>query len=136
MSNVFRRNRKPTGQEFYDTMVTLTDKLTHFVMNDKNVPKSYRYVYAIPIIGLLHRLRTAITNANTTYPVNERLLEKRKDYWLDAICANEDIFQAIQALLDVLPIDLDKLDEIGELLRKESALLRGLRKNAKILGER
>lgn len=136
MSNVFRRNRKPTGLEYYDTMVQITEKVTRFAMNEKSVPKKYRYVYAIPLIGILHRLRTAITNANTTFPVNERMLEKRREYQMEAICANEDIIQAIQAMVDVLPLDLDKLNEIGDLLTKESALLRAWRKKAKVQQER
>ena len=134
MSGIFRRNRTETGLEFWDTAVEIKREVTRFLMNPNNVPKSYRFVFTFRIIGLTFDLRDAITRANTTFPVNEHELQRRKDFQQDAINTNEAIVQNLQDMLDVLTgIDADKLDHIGDLLIRESALLRAWRKSSKLM---
>ena len=137
MSNVIRRRRKETGLEFWDVSVELTAAIIRFVMNDKNVPKSYRFVFSFPIIEIARDMRKAIVCANTIYPCTEHDLQRRRDHQQDAINACENIIQALQDMLEVLTgIDIDRLDRIGELLMKESTLLRAWRKSTKLMKER
>lgn len=137
MSNVFRRFRKPTGLEFWDNAVEISKMLTRFVMNEKNVPKRYTYVFAHPLIEDCRNLRHAIVKANSVYPVNEHELERRKDFQQDAINANEIIIQDVQDMIDILPgIDADKLNELGERLSLESTLLRAWKKSSKVLADK
>lgn len=136
MSGIFKRCRDATGLEFWDCAVEIAKELTRFLMCDKNVPKSYRYVYAIPIIHLTQDLRRAIVSANTVFPNNEHDLQRRKDLQQDAININETIIQALQDMLEVLTnIDVDKLDRVGDLLIQESALLKAWRKSSKLLSK-
>jgi len=82
-------------------------------------------------------MRKAIVCANTIYPCTEHELQRRRDYQQDAINACENIIQALQDMLEVLTsIDIDRMDRIGELLMKESALLRAWRKSTKLMKER
>ena len=137
MSNVFARNRSPTGLEFWDNAVCIASEITRFVMNEKNVPKHWRFVYAFPIIKQAQKLRQHIVDANTRYPANEDEPEKRKESQQLAIQANENLIQMLQDMLSVLTdIDADKLDTIGEKLIRESALLRAWRKSAKVEEQR
>jgi hypothetical protein len=133
MSNVFSRFHRPTGYEYWDNAVEIEIALTRFLMNEKNVPKKYRYVYAIPILNSIRRLQRQIVEAYTTYPTTPERLAKRKALQQDAINTNEVIIQEIQRMILVLSqIDANKLDDIGNRLMRESALLRGWRKSAKI----
>lgn len=132
MSSVFRRYHKPTGLEFWDNAVEIEIFLTRFLMNEKNVPKKYRYVYAIPILNTIRKMQNHIVAANTIYPVNEKELERRREEQQRAINACEVIIQELQRMVLVLPIDVDKLDSVGERLIGESALLRKWRKASKI----
>lgn len=133
MSNVFRRFHEKTGLEFWDNAVEIEKILTRFLMNEKNVPKRYRYVYTIPILNTVRRMQAHIVAANTIFPVNEEELKKRRDEQQQAVNACETIIQEIQRMILVLTgIDVDKLDEVGERLTRESALLRNWRKSSKI----
>ena len=134
MSGIYRRDRKETGLEFWDTAVEIRKEVIRFLMNPNNVPKSYRFVFTFRIIGLTADLRDAITKANSTFPVNEHELQRRRDFQQDAINYNEAIIQNLQDMLDVLTnIDADKLDHIGDLLIRESALLRAWKKSSRIM---
>ena len=134
MSGIYRRDRKKTGLEFWDTAVEIRKEVIRFLMNPNNVPKSYRFVFTFRIIGLTADLRDAITKANSTFPVNEHELPRRRDFQQDAINYNEAIIQNLQDMLDVLTnIDADKLDHIGDLLIRESALLRAWKKSSRLM---
>ena len=134
MSGIYRRDRKETGLEFWDTAVEIRKEVIRFLMNPNNVPKSYRFVFTFRIIGLTADLRDAITKANSTFPVNEHELQRRRDFQQDAINYNEAIIQNLQDMIDVLTnIDADKLDHIGDLLIRESALLRAWKKSSRLM---
>jgi hypothetical protein len=138
MSNVFRRFHTTTGNEYWDNAIEIEIALTRFLMNEKNVPKGYRYIYTVPILNTLHRMQDWIVTATTIYPAGknaEKLLEDKKNAFLKAICACEAVIQGIQRMTFVLSIDLNKLDDLGNRLMKESALLRNARKNSRVQQE-
>lgn len=63
----YRRNHKPTK---FDTL-TLTNKLKHavsvYVMNEKRVPKRWRYINGKPAIDYARTIRDYIVLANGTW---------------------------------------------------------------------
>ena len=62
MSNVLRRNRAISEMEYIHTAIAIRNEVTRLVMNEKIIPKRYRYVYSIPMIDICRKL---IENANT-----------------------------------------------------------------------
>ena len=133
MSNVFKRYHTPTGNEFYDKLVFISTELTRLVMNEKIVPKKYRYVYSIPIINKLNQLRDDIKAEMTLYPTSEKLVEYKKDIWQRAIIHNEQIIELVQTMLIELPsINIDKFENVGNALVEESAILRKCKSNTKL----
>jgi hypothetical protein len=64
MSNVLRRNRATSEAEFLHNACRIRTEVTKMVMNEKVIPKKYRYVYAIPMIDIC---RDLVKNANTYY---------------------------------------------------------------------
>ena len=98
----------------------------------KNVPKRYKFVFAMPMIDLLLELFNNIVMANSIYPVNEHELEIR-DCQTKAIGNCEQIIQLLQYLIETLPVDANKLVSITESIKKEIALLKNWRKANRVL---
>ena len=59
MSNVLVKDRETSEIEFLNTAFKIRTEVTKMVMNEKIIPKKYRYVYAIPMID---KCRTLIDN--------------------------------------------------------------------------
>ena len=136
MSNVFSRFHKPTGIEYFDTGAALGVELYRVLTHEKIVPKSRRFIYTIPIFNIYQREWMWIGVAFDTYPAGneaQALLAKKKRAFQKAIDANESIIRAIQQMVIThKEIDIDRLNNLGELLLKESNLLRKAKDASKI----
>ena len=132
MSNVLVRHRSISELEFYRNACELRGTLTRFVMNEKNVPKRYKFVFAVPMVNLLLELFNNITMANTIYAISEHEAQLRRDYQTKAIANCEQVLQLLQYMTDTLPIDVNKLRIPIDLIRKEIALLKAWRKATKV----
>lgn len=139
MSNVFRRFHQPTGTEYFDNAAILGVELYRVLTHEKIVPKSRRYIYTIPILNIYAREWTWVGVAFDTYPAGneaQALLEKKKKAFQKATDANEAIIRALQLMVIThKEIDVDRLDNVGELLLKESRLLRKAKDSARIQQE-
>lgn len=139
MSNVFRRFHKPTGTEYFDNAVILGIELYRILTHEKVVPKSRRLIYTIPILNIWGREWTWIGIAFDTYPAGkdaQELLQKKRKAFSKAIDANEAIIRALQQMiLTHKEIDVDRLDNLGELLVKETNLLRKAKDASRIQQE-
>lgn len=139
MSNVFSRFHKPTGTEYFDNAVLLGVELYRILTHEKIVPKSRRLIYTIPILNIWAREWTWIGLAFDTYPAGkdaQELLQKKRKAFQKAIDANESIISALQQMVVThKEIDVDKLDNVGGLLVKESNLLRKAKDASRIQQE-
>ena len=139
MSNVFSRFHKPTGIEYFDNGVALGIELYRVLTHEKIVPKSRRFIYTIPIFNIYQREWMWIGVAFDTYPAGndaKALLEKKKRAFQKAIDANESIIRAIQQMVIThKEIDINRLDNLGELLLKESNLLKKAKESSRIQQE-
>ena len=133
MSNVFKRFHTPTGNEYWDTAMEIETQLMRFLLNQKNFSKRHLYIYVIPTKNDLQTMQNAIVEAKTIYPSTPELVDKKKDAFLRATIACEQIIQDIQRAVLALPaIDVNKLDGLGKLLQKESGLLRKCRSKVRL----
>ena len=139
MSNVFRRFHNPTDVEYFDNAVALGAELYRVLTHEKIVPKSRRFIYTIPILNTFGREWAWIVLAYDTYPAGneaQELLAKKKKAFQKAIDANESIIRAIQQMVIThKEIDVDRLDNLGDLLVKESSLLKKAMDNSRIQQE-
>jgi len=133
MSNVYTRNRKVTGKEYYDIATDFYIELRRITGNPKIFPKRTLYTDIVPMINSYHEMRNYLTKAETRFPVDEYSLKMRKEYLQRAIEAGETLFTQLQdcvwAIESVTP---DRVEQAGKLLIQELKLIRGLKKNAKI----
>lgn len=133
MCSVLLRNRSLSNLEFFKNACELRAEFTKVVMSTKNVPKSYKFIFAIPSTDLLKELMSNIIAANTIYPINEHEIQLRRDFQTAAICNCEQIFQTMEYMADTLPIDINKFKKTVELTLKEINLLKLWRKANKIM---
>ena len=59
--SVLKSRRERSEMQFFQTAVDIQNELIQFCMEEKNVPKKYRFVYTIPIIAEGQRLYEAQT---------------------------------------------------------------------------
>ena len=110
MSNVYTRNRKKTPFDVLANAEKLQDLVTLYVMNERYVPKKWRFMIGQDLIKKIDELNDNIIAANSIYAMSEQDLASRKAYAQKAA----------------------SLEEITSLLSQEIDDLKGWRKNDKI----
>ena len=137
MSNVLSRHRSLSELEFWKTAVEIRAVFTRYLMAEKHVPKRWRPVFTFPGIEYARWLMEEITAANTIYPTTEAELAQRRAHQNEAIVAVEQIIQHIQWMIETLDgVKVADFEYIGELLTKETALLKAWRKTNKVLPQK
>ena len=80
------------------------------------------------IMDILRDLMLNIRAANSIYPVNIAEYEERRLFQDKAICSCEQLYEEMQYVISVVPVDAQKyMPYVGE-IEKEIALLKGWRK--------
>ena len=98
-------------------------------MEEKNVPKKYRFVYAIPIIAEGQALVDNVVNANTIFvKTNEEVIDRRH-YQNEANANCEKILQKLQSLRTVLGIDSGQLKNIVGMVISEKGYITAWKKS-------
>ena len=137
MSNVLSRKRSLSELEFWKNATEIRAAFTRYLMNEKHVPKRWRPVFTFPGIEYVRRLMEEVTAANTIYPTNETELEQRRAHQNEAIVAVEQIIQHCQWMIETLDcVKVSDFEYLGELLFKETALLKAWRKSNKVLTQK
>lgn len=115
--------------QFFQTAVDIQNELIKFCMEEKNVPKKYRFVYAIPIIAEGQALVDNVVNANTIFvKTNEEVIDRRH-YQNEANANCEKILQKLQSLRTVLGIDSGKLKNIVGMVISEKGYITAWKKS-------
>lgn len=100
-------------------------------MNEKNVPKRWKFIFTFPLIKKGQKLVDMIAAANAIFPKNEHEYQLRKDYQQQGLIIIDQILQELQFMLDMLSINPDKMQTIVELCIKETKLLKSWRTSDK-----
>lgn len=133
MSNVYVRNRTPTGDEYYDIATDLYIALRRVTGNQKIFPKRCLYTDVVPMLNMWREMRDNMVKARTRYPTDEENLKARKEYLQRAIDAGMALYTQIQDAIWVIEtVTPENMEQIGRLLKSELALLRSTKKNSKI----
>lgn len=133
MSGVYARNRKQTAFDPVDTAATLQDKVTIYVMNEKRVPKKWRFMIGTSLIEAADRICDYAIAANATWP-DEKHIDRRKDYWRQTIIACKQLDRKLARLQNVIPsATASSMKEILELLDKEINLAMQHRDHDKVI---
>ncbi|NNJ30079.1 hypothetical protein [Lacrimispora defluvii] len=136
MSNVYTRNRKKTPFDVATNAEKLQDLVTLYVMDEKRVPKKWRYMIGQDLIRKIDELNDNVIAANSIYAMNEEDLSKRKEYAQRAISNGYQLQRKLSRLVRCVPSATPaSLYEITALLSQEIDDMKGWRKNDKIRGK-
>ena len=132
MSNVLKLNRNLSDLEFYQNAETLQGEIMRLMMNENVVPKRYRQIFSIPMMGYTIALMEHIASANAIYPKQPILFQEaalRREYQDKAIIAVHDMYQLLQCILRTLPVPAGKMEKVNSMLVREEELLIAWRKS-------
>ncbi len=134
---VYAKDRKETNIQYVVTAQKLQIATVRFVMNDKRVPKKWRYMLAQDIVNKVSELVDNVVGANTIFPNTEEKLDGRKKYLQRAIINAYQLENKLNALVRILEtVTPNNLKEIISLLSDEIALLKKTHQNAKVVGQK
>jgi hypothetical protein len=121
---VYKRNRKETATQYVVTAQALQKAVVQYVMNEKYVPKKWRFVLAQGAINLVCEIMNNIIAAHNTFPNTEEKLTIRKEYLRKAYVGCYQLQQHLICLINVIPtVKAGNLGEITGLLLDEIALI-------------
>lgn len=76
MSGVYMRNRNLSSFEYFNTAVAIRNDVTRLVTS-RDVPKSYRFIFAVPMAETARSVVFNLVKADAFYPNTPRNVDER-----------------------------------------------------------
>lgn len=135
MSNVLERNRNVSNLEFYANAIKIRVEATKLMASNSVVPKSYRFILAVPTVETAKSLVDNIVRAEAFYPNTAHNVIYKRHYLTLAIADCKRLAQDLQTVKDIdLPVNLNRYKNIADMIDREIALLKGTHKAVKLTG--
>lgn len=122
--SVRANERKESALEFLNTAHELEKFTLQVVMNERIIPKRYRYMIGQQMCNSAMELSKNITYANSIYPKTKQDYEMRREYQHVALGALKNLCSLIRLAYEVLPIKGSVVTQWSTLLSKEEGALR------------
>ncbi|MEG0791685.1 MAG: hypothetical protein RSG23_08650 [Gordonibacter sp.] len=136
MSGVVERNRSLSRLEFYQNALALRVEVNRIMVNEKIVPKRYRLTNAVPTIETARSVVVNVNTANAFFPNTAHNVLMRKHYMTLAIADCEQLKLDLMCMIELGFVDsVNRLERVVEMVEREIALLKGARKNVKLVGK-
>lgn len=127
MSGVYMRNRNLSSFEYFNTAVAIRNDVTRLVTS-RDVPKSYRFIFAVPMAETARSVVFNLVKADAFYPNTPRNVDERKRYMTLALADLNQLYQDMQSLLTMgLPIKAARLEGILDRIDSDIKLIKGAR---------
>ena len=135
MSGVYMRNRNLSSFEYFNTAVAIRNDVTRLVTS-RDVPKSYRFIFAVPMAETARSVVFNLVKADAFYPNAPRNVDERKRYMTLALADLNQLYQDMQSLLAMgLPIKAARLEGILDRIDSDIKLIKGTRTGVKLIGK-
>ena len=82
---VYRRFRAPTDFDTLELCDDLKRETAKYIMNEKRVPKRWRFIYGTKLLEYADKIREYVTFANDIHATDEDLLKRRYLYQTQAL---------------------------------------------------
>lgn len=133
MSGVYMRNRNLSSFEYFNTAVAIRNDVTRLVTS-RDVPKSYRFIFAVPMAETARSVVFNLVKADAFYPNTPRNVDERKRYMTLALADLNQLYQDMQSLLTMgLPIKAARLEGILDRIDSDIKLIKGARSGVKLI---
>ena len=135
MSGVYMRNRNLSAFEYFNTAVAIRNDVTRLVTS-RDVPKSYRFIFAVPMAETARSVVFNLVKADAFYPNTARNVDERKRYMTLALADLNQLYQDMQSLLTMgLPIKAARIEGILDRIDSDIKLIKGARAGVKLIGK-
>ena len=129
------RNRNLSSFEYFNTAVAIRNDVTRLVTS-RDVPKSYRFIFAVPMAETARSVVFNLVKADAFYPNTSRNIDERKRYMTLALADLNQLYQDMQSLLTMgLPIKAARLEGILDRIDSDIKLIKGARAGVKLIGK-
>ena len=135
MSGVYARNRHLSAQKYFALALEIRDEITKKVTT-KQLPKSYRFVFAVPMAETARSLVMNLVKADAFYPNTARNVEERKRFMTLAIADCNQLLQDLQCLKSLNSnISLSRFETLIQDVDDDIKLIKGARSGVKLIGK-
>ena len=135
MSEVHARSRKLSEFQFYATALDIFVEVTSLVHSEKVLPKSRRFTHAVPLTEMARSLVYNINRADQFYPNTAHNVLMRRHYLTLAVADAEQLAIEFGLLPRMgIEVNMNRFEELAKLIESEIALLKGTRKNVRLIG--
>ena len=135
MSGVYARNRHLSAQKYFALALEIRAEITKKVTT-KQLPKSYRFVFAVPMAETARSLVMNLVKADAFYPNTACNVEERKRFMTLAIADCNQLLQDLQCLKSLNSnISLSWFETLIQDVDDDIKLIKGARSGVKLIGK-
>lgn len=135
LSGVYARNRHLSAQKYFTLALEIRAEITKKVTT-KQLPKSYRFVFAVPMAETARSLVMNLIKADAFYPNTARNVEERKRFMTLAIADCNQLLQDLQCLKSLNSnISLSWFETLIQDVDDDIKLIKGARSGVKLIGK-
>ena len=135
MSGVYTRNRHLSAHKYFTLALEIRAEITKKVTT-KQLPKSYRFVFAVPMAETARSLVMNLVKADAFYPNTARNVDERKRFMTLAIADCNQLLQDLQCLKSLNSnISLSWFETLIQDVDDDIKLIKGARSGVKLIGK-
>lgn len=135
MSGVYARNRHLSSHKYFTLALEIRAEITKKVTT-KQLPKSYRFVFAVPMAETARSLVMNLVKADAFYPNTARNVDERKRFMTLAIADCNQLLQDLQCLKSLNSnISLSWFETLIQDVDDDIKLIKGARSGVKLIGK-
>ena len=123
-----------SNYEYFTTSVRIRKEITALVTSSA-LPKSYRFVFAVPMAETARSIVHNLVTANAFYPNTEHNVCQRRHYMTLAVADCEQIMQDLQCLIELGIVKVSRCERMAEDVETAIKLIKGARKGVKLIGQ-
>ena len=135
LSGVYERNRHLSGLRYFTLATEIRTKITKKVTT-KQLPRSFRFVLAVPIAETARSIVFNLVKSDAFYPNTPRNVEERKRYMTLALADCNQLLQDLQCLKTLSSnISLAWFEDVIQDIDDDIKLIKAARSGVKLIGK-
>ncbi len=135
MSTVLERYRDLSNFEYFNTALRVRKEVTALVTSAA-MPKSYRFILAVPMAETARSIVYNLVTANAFYPNTEHNVSQRRHYMTLAVADCEQLLQDLQCLIELNVVKVSRCARLADDVETAAKLIKGARNGVKLIGQR
>lgn len=134
--SVYERYRSVSEYAFFQKALDIRVEVNRLMCQESAVPKRYRLTNGVPTIETARSIVYNINRADAFYPSSASNVIERRRYLTLAIADCEQLCLDMQCLMQLgLPGSVSRFENLVDMVDQEIELLKGARKNVKLIGK-